>query len=310
MRRISLLNPCRASLSAAVLGILLCLAPPARAFNRNIFLFDFRNLSHPTVYLSQDDLGEEILPAGAKGGIKLSDGELDKTIQRHFRRARGVNRLMTRAQVNEKLQVYVVLQGSDKDLAVVIQDLSEESRDIPHSLEVVEERRINGTGSSAPDRPYFVHKEFPLQFTRARLTQVVSVDGRQATVQALTGPQEDVFMGANLPMDYFTTKGEAVPPGAQPHEFYLSLDYIPFGDLYLQDLQPDVHLFAKAAADPFDSIGIGLGARLPNFWAFMDLSNVTVTWNLVRNQEGGTENFYWVCQVGYNLFSLFPGLFQ
>ena len=309
MKRIRFSKSSTVSLFAAMLGALLCLALPARAFNRNVLLFDFRNPGDPVVYLTQEDLGEEVLPAGARGGMKLSDSALTEKLRRHFRRARGVNRFMTRAQVNETLQVYLVLRDSDKGLAAVIQDLREEGRDIPQVLEVPEIRGNGRVAASHSETLYFIHKNFPLQFTRGKLTQVVSVDGRQATVQALTGPQEDVFVGANLPMDYFTTRGGTVPLASQPHEFYLSLDYIPFGDLYLQDLQPDVHLFAKVAADPFDSIGVGLGARLPNLWAFMDLSNVTVTWNLVRNQDGGTEHFYWVCQVGYNLFSLFPGLF-
>jgi hypothetical protein len=138
----------------------------------------------------------------------------------------------------------------------------------------------------------------------------VSRKGIEASAQVVTGPQEDVYLSANLPFDTLDTSFRRIPLSQQPGGFYLSLDYLPFGDLYLQDLQPVVHLCAKVSESPFDTVGGGIGVRLPNLWGVMDLSNVTLSLSLLRMQGGGSEEWAWSCQVGYNLISFFRDGFK
>lgn len=287
------------------------LAPLAWGAERNIVLFDYTNPQLPTVYWSQALYLDKDFPRAVRGFLPSSPREFEQLLGAHFKRAHDRNRFLTHPLNHETVEVYVITEDAAEGRTVSIADCREEGRDIHAVREVqaltpAETVPAEGPGSHF----YFVRKEFPFQFMRANLTLEVSALGRQATAQFITGPQEDVFLGANLPVDYFNLDGSVMPLDRQPREFYLSVDYIPLGDRWIKDFQPLVHLFVKVSENPFDSIGIGLGGRLPDMWDFMDLSNVTVTMNLLRTQGNGTSEFHWVCQLGYNLFSVFPGLFE
>jgi hypothetical protein len=133
--------------------------------------------------------------------------------------------------------------------------------------------------------PNPVEKTQTLGHKRAsvKVTATGKEDGAQETVTILTGPPEHWYMAVDLPgtnsktLKYDSGTKQLVPQGTG-HQLYISVNYY-LGDV-LAPLDTPAYgrfsgkLLVAAQSKPFDSVGLGLGYRLPNISALnWDLSS-------------------------------------
>ena len=119
----------------------------------------------------------------------------------------------------------------------------------------------------------------PLQFTRANVLATVTWTSSQTTtVNLVTGPNEHLYLSADLPIDNvsmvkYDENGNVTTTSA-PSKFYGGLNYS-FGDIGLEKASwslssLSVKVLMQISSKPLDGFGAGLGFRLPaiQVWGF------------------------------------------
>jgi hypothetical protein len=124
-------------------------------------------------------------------------------------------------------------------------------------------------------------KTYQLKYGRGTL-DVKAVNDKGEELQSntvITGPVEHWFLGLDLPVTSqktlkYDSATQTLKPREKDAQFYLSLNYL-LGDV-LADMGDDsnwgkwkehisIKLFVRASSRPFDSAGVGLGFKLPDF---------------------------------------------
>jgi len=136
--------------------------------------------------------------------------------------------------------------------------------------------------AEAPPCPNWTKKPYTLKFARSLVkVTATSIDGKdKESVTIVTGPEEHWYMAIDLPvtssktLKYDSSSKELVPQGNN-HQLYLSINYL-VGDVMSSKWKSwydpfSAKLLVAAQSKPLDSVGVGVGYRLPKIDAW-DLS--------------------------------------
>lgn len=168
------------------------------------------------------------------------------------------------------------------------------------------------------------HKDYTLRHKRAKLKVVGKAsDGTVVeSIDIVTGPTENFYLGLDLPVDdgdalKYDSDSKSLKPKDSEPQLYLSLNFL------TGDVMSDPATFSafekvsfkalmRASDRPLDSVGVGLGYRLPAFdFLGLDVSSISIFgghfWtkqdDIVDGQPktNGSTSAQWRLGVSYDL---------
>lgn len=134
--------------------------------------------------------------------------------------------------------------------------------------------------SCEPGKTRSVKRTYNLKFVRGqvKIKATTNDESKSEVINVITGPAEHWYLGIDLPVQNkktlkYDTASKSLLPQGTGNQLYLSMNYFFGDDVFLADSQHELKrfsgkIFIAAQSKPMDSVGIGIGYRLPKIGVF------------------------------------------